>query len=377
MTSKRGQRHPYRVCINFPPSERRPKGGRVVNPYVSLSTADHEARESARHGATVEMLYLTEDNNTFLRMFVYTPDNIAAFDDDPEYVRIYMPDDIIRWYRKHHGAPEPIEGLTVRNIRTIDRDVPPGTSADKAVPPNCPQDDEGNAPVDMAEAPDWLAAIVNEKSAPYLTGDSPTQPLTAADDMTDEELWNSPLGQRLRHYADKLLLAEAERVRANAKRHAHGVVAEGLEFGRAVVSPLGDPTSMLSDPDEPTRADTDPWANWQSAEQTGLRAALAATDGSRDAAQEAAKAYIASLQGDERPTTDEEPTETALADGDGEPSTPTDVAGALSFLLTGNAASDRGPFAVHNGDGFHDEPYVILPLDAMAKVLDEIPKERW
>ncbi|THA72493.1 hypothetical protein E6R60_26545 [Streptomyces sp. A0642] len=363
MTSKRGQRQPYRVCINFPPSDRAPEGSRVVNSYVSLSEADHAGRESARYGATVEMLYLTKDK-AFLRMFVYTPDNVAAFDDDPEFTMIYMPDDIILWYRKHHGAPEPIEGLTVRNIRTLDRDVPDGTPADKAVPPNYPQDEE-EAPVD-----------VNEKAAPYRADDAPATAVT--DGVTDEELWNSPIGQRLRTYADKLLLAEEERMRAFHKRNADALLATGISRSRAVIHPLGDPSPLGDggDPDAVLRPEVDPWADWQSPEVVGLREAIAAADNSQRAAQEVAKAYIASLQGDERPAPGEEPTETALA-ADEEPPTPMDVAGALSYLLTGHAVSDRGPFVVHEGDGFHPEPYVMLPLDSMGRVLAEIPKERW
>lgn len=195
----------------------------------------------------------------------------------------------------------------------------------------------------------------------------------ACDDMTDEELWNSPLGHRLRTYADKLLAAEAERIAATAKRQTDHVVGAGIGFGRAIISPLGDPTDTFDngDPDKVFRTDIDPWANWQSPEMKGLTEAVKATDGTRNAAQEAAKSYIASLQGELRPTAE------ALTDDEEKEATPLDVAGALSYLLTGHGASDRGPFVVHEGDGFHPEPYVMLPLDSMRKVLDEIPGSRW
>lgn len=34
------------------------------------------------------------------------------------------------------------------------------------------------------------------------------RPHDPVDNTSDEELWNSPLGERVRHYADRLLLAE-------------------------------------------------------------------------------------------------------------------------------------------------------------------------
>ncbi|MET7363222.1 hypothetical protein ABZS76_32960 [Streptomyces sp. NPDC005562] len=114
--------------------------------------------------------------------------------------------------------------------------------------------------------------------------------------MTDEELWNSPVGERLRHYGDKLLAAEVMRIMMKSRRRTEAVVAEGVEYGRAVLSPLGDPNSLITNKDgAPTRADTDPWASWQSTELTGLRGAVAATDGTREAVQKAAKRYLADL----------------------------------------------------------------------------------
>ncbi|MFH8483007.1 hypothetical protein [Streptomyces sp. NPDC018055] len=234
--------------------------------------------------------------------------------------------------------------------------------------------------------------------AQRLRTQEPMESAAADGDMTDEELWNSPLGHRLRVYADKLLLAEEERIRAFHKRQVDAVMSAGVSRGRSLIHPLGDPSPMGAEPDEVQRPDIDPWADWQSPEVVGMREAVTAAGNSQKAAQEAAKAYIAGLQGDDRPTA-EEPTHTQCSggaaidhdetgvcdhasgdtptDGDKEPPTPMDVAGGLSYLLTGHVASDRGPFAVHGADGFHDEPYVILPLHAMAKVLSEIPKERW
>ncbi|WP_428957893.1 hypothetical protein [Streptomyces sp. cg35] len=123
---------------------------------------------------------------------------------------------------------------------------------------------------------------------------APVQEAPAAYTMSDADLWDSPVGHRVRHYADKLLLAEAERIRMSGKRNADGVVAEGVEFGRAIVSPLGDPNAMLDGDD--TRAASDPWANWQSTEAVGLRGAVAASDKTREGAQGAAKAYLARLE---------------------------------------------------------------------------------
>ena len=250
----------------------------------------------------------------------------------------------------------------------------------------------------------------------------------AMDGLTDEELWNSPVGLRLRHYADKLLAAEQARVELVTRNRANqaGMMA-GLEGAREVTSPLGATFAANR---------KDPWGVYRSPELEGLRAAVRGTDGTVLAVQRAAKAYIASLQGEEvtevgkgRPyrltvtypekhwahplggvkrwayvnrETAEKDARDKATDGataqvahvdrttgrrtviatypateEKAPATPTDVAGALSHLLTGHEASDRGPFAVHEADGFHDEPYVMLPLDAMRKVLDEIPEERW
>lgn len=387
---KRGQRQPYRVFTTFPPSERNPEGRRSVDAYVSLSDADHNGRQCAGRGGTSEMLYLHEDGQ-LLRMFVYTPDNAPVFDEDAELAPIYKETDIIRWYRKHHGPAEVLNGVTVRNIRSIDRPVPDGTPTDKTVPRVYPQDE------DVQEPPAWMTRHndgaptdddANDEEEPMPTDEPQTDEAQTSASLTDEELWNSPIGQRLRHYADKLLAAEGERIQLVAKRQWESHVRGGVERARAIVSPLGDPRPLGLDPDEVPRSDTDPWADWQSPEVVGLREAITATDGTIPAVQEAAKAYIASFQGEERPadedampvgppwTGDEEPP------ADEEPpvkreATPTDVVGALSYLLTGHAVSDRGPFAVHQGDGFHAEPYVILPLDAMRKVLDEIPQDRW
>lgn len=178
--------------------------------------------------------------------------------------------------------------------------------------------------------------------------------------MTDEELWNSSLGERLRGYADKLLCAEAERIKLVAKRKWQQDNAIGVEIARDVLSAQG------SLEERSNGGEGDPWAYWQSPVIVGLRDVIKTTDGTPDTVQEAAKAYIASLQGDEPP-----------ADGEKKEATPLDVAGALSYLLTGHPASDRGPFAVHDGDGFHDEPYVILPVDSMRKVLDRLPESTW
>ena len=179
---------------------------------------------------------------------------------------------------------------------------------------------------------------------------------TPMDDMTDEELWNGPLGYRLRRYADKLLAAQEARVEFFSKRKSDYVIMAGVSYARDVISPDGTT-------DE--RQDNDPWATYRSSELEGLREAVKETDGTTAAANEAAKAYIANLQGEERPVVEEKA------------ATPLDVAGALSYLLTGHSASSKGPFAVHEADGFHDEPYVIISAEAMSKVLDEIPKSRW
>jgi hypothetical protein len=116
-----------------------------------------------------------------------------------------------------------------------------------------------------------------------------------SEELTDEELWNSPLGQRVRTYADKLLLAEGERLDAFHKRQVDRVFSGGVSRARAIVSPLGDPSPMGDggDPDAVLRPDIDPWANWQSPEVKGLRAAIQETDGSIPAAQERAKQYFA------------------------------------------------------------------------------------
>ncbi|MFE6000398.1 hypothetical protein ACFQ6C_26615 [Streptomyces sp. NPDC056454] len=413
---------------------------------VSLSELDHRARQAAHRGATVHVVYMKDDGGALL-IYTYTPENVQAADDDPEHTRIYMPEDIIRWYQKQGVQPQEVK-MPRSGKRLV---VPITTTAAPTTETPFQADEETETPAAQPhvvsgrvielkynvadfpvvraehfkpvlaetlmislysnskttgyhvgrialkgvaakkdgtpsnaaghvwfnsrdEIPDWLAEIVNEKAASYLAGNAPTA--ADADDMTDEELWNSPLGHRLRNYADKLLLAEEERIPLFHKRQVDGVVARGVSRARALVHPLGDPSPIGADIDEVQRPDFDPWANWQSPEVVGLREAVQATDGSLEAAQEAAKAYIAGLQGDERPTA-EEPTETVPANDDEEPPTPTDVAGALSYLLTGHVASDRGPFAVHAADGFHDEPYVILSLDAMNKVLGEIPKERW
>lgn len=177
------------------------------------------------------------------------------------------------------------------------------------------------------------------------------------DAMTDEELFDSPLGHRLRRYADKLLAAQEARVEFFTRRKSDYVIMAGVSYARDVISPDGTT-------DE--RQDNDPWATYRSPELEGLREAVKATDGTTATATEAARAYIASLQSDERAT-----------DVVKRPATPTDVASALSHLLTGHAASGKGPFAVHEADGFHDEPYVILSVESMRKVLDEVPKSRW
>lgn len=235
-----------------------------------------------------------------------------------------------------------------------------------------------NLPENVDTVPTWLLDIVNEACAPYLT----TAPAQTADDMTDEELWNSPLGQRLRRYADKLLSAQEARVEFFSKRKGDYIIMAGVQFARDAISPDG----TLDE-----RADADPWATYRSDELEGMRTAVKATDGTPAAAHEAAKAYIASLQGDERPAAEMPTTcsggaaidhdETGIlnhgTDDEQEKATPLDVAGALSYLLTGNPASDRGPFTVHDADGFHDEPYVILSVESMRKVLDEIPESRW
>ncbi|PPS89578.1 hypothetical protein [Streptomyces sp. MH60] len=469
--SGRGQRQPYRALTITPPNEHLPKGRIFSASSANLSAIDHQAQENARHGGTCEVLWVHE-NGTFYRLFVYTPDNVAAFGEDAERVGLYRNEDIIRWYRKHHGAPELLEGITARNLRTKKRPTPTGTPTDNVVPLQYPQDDETDAPPldgfrrppateettmpeqDQAQptptstprkielhfdvtgfpvveakdfkpviaqimevtlytrkdgsryvgriqlrgtqakkdgtpanapgnlwfdpgaphrddTPSWLLDFANEQCAPYLTP-------VPADDMTDGELFDSPVGHRLRHYMDKLLAAEGLRIEISAKRQWEAHVRAGVERARAIVSPLGDPSPINYgfDPDAVLRPDVDPWADWQSPEVAGLREAIEATDGTIPAVQEAAKAYIASLQGDERPAA-EEPTQESPADVVKRSATPTDVAGALSFILTGHAASDRGPFAIHDADGFHDEPYVILPLDSMSKVLDEISQERW
>lgn len=212
------------------------------------------------------------------------------------------------------------------------------------------------------DTPTWLLDFATEQCAPYLSEAS-------ADDMSDEELFDSPLGHRLRRYMDKLLAAERERIMLVAKRKWQQDNAVGVDLARDILSPDG----LLQDRND--AEDGDPWAYWQSPEIEGLRDVIKATDGTPAVVQEAAKAYIASLQGDERPAAEEatEPPAAVVK----RPATPTDVAGALSWILTGHAGSDRGPFAIHEADGFHDEPYAILSLDSMRKVLDEIPQDRW
>lgn len=206
----------------------------------------------------------------------------------------------------------------------------------------------------------------------------PTNETLPIHTLTDEELWDSPLGHRLRRYLDKLLLAEAERITMVAKRKWQQDNAIGVNIARDIVSPDG----TLEERND--GEDGDPWAYWQSPEQLGLKEAIKATDGTPAAVQEATKAYIASLQVDERPAADEFPPEQydmpvgpPVHSDEERAATPLDVAGALSYLLTGHAGSDKGPFAVHEADGFHDEPYVILSVDSMRKVLEEIPEGRW
>lgn len=198
--------------------------------------------------------------------------------------------------------------------------------------------------------------------------------------LTDEELWDSPLGHRLRYYADKLLAAEQARVEQVTRNRANkAAMSAGLEGARELVSPLGDPFQREDD-----------WAVYRSPVMEGLRKVISETDGTIPAVQQAAKAYIARLQADERPVADEFPPEEydmpvgppwsgdeeAPAD-DSKEATPLDVAGALSYLLTGRALSDSGPFAVHDADGFHDEPYVLLSVDSMRRVLDRLPESTW
>lgn len=113
-----------------------------------------------------------------------------------------------------------------------------------------------------------------------------TLPAQDTDEMTDEELWNSPAGLRLRDYADKLLAAESERVGIVDKRQLAGHQRIGLDYGRDVLSVTGETTHTRNEND-------DPWTYWKSPEIEGLREAVAASDRTRKGAQEAAKAYIA------------------------------------------------------------------------------------
>lgn len=115
-------------------------------------------------------------------------------------------------------------------------------------------------------------------------------PGTDYDAMTDEELWDSPLGQRLRRHADKLLAAQEARVEFFSKRKGDYIIMAGVQFARDAVSPDG----TLDE-----RVDTDPWATYRSDELEGLREAVKGTDGTPAAAHEAAKAYIASLKAEE------------------------------------------------------------------------------
>ncbi|MEU6362146.1 hypothetical protein [Streptomyces albidoflavus] len=113
------------------------------------------------------------------------------------------------------------------------------------------------------------------------------------DELSDEELWNSPIGERLRHYADKLLAAEGERINLIAKRQWQSHVRGGVDRARAIVSPLGDPSPLVTE--EGSRPETDPWSYWRSPEIKGLREVIKATDGTPDVVQVAAKAYIADV----------------------------------------------------------------------------------
>lgn len=338
---KKGQTQPYKVFTTYPPSQHLPEGRQMLNAFTTAGDADRAARQPAYMGnGTGEVFYYSAEHNKYALVFVYTPDNVREIGDIPP--KIHKNTDILRWYQEMGFEPQYLDKRPAKGRVPAKGIMPPAT----------------------ARPPAAKETTMTDETPPLHT-------------MTDEELWNSPAGERLRHYADKLLAAEAERITANPKRRqADGVVAEGIQFARAIVSPLGDPSTMISHDDgTPARADTDPWANWQSPEVTGLREAVKDHWKDREAALKAAKAYIASLQGNERPAA-EEPTE-APAAVEKRPATPLDVAGALSYLLTGHAASDRGPFAVHEADGFHDEPYVILSVESMSKILDRLPEGTW
>ncbi|KUL44805.1 hypothetical protein ADL22_12745 [Streptomyces sp. NRRL F-4489] len=272
--------------------------------------------------------------------------------------------------------------------------------------------------------------------------------MTSYEDMTDEELWDSPLGRRMRLYADKLLAAEFERISLVAQRKWQQDSAVGVNIARDILSVNG----SLEERND--GEDGDPWAYWWSNEIQGLRKVVHEADGTPDAVQEAAKAYIAHLQDEKRPAAKQPVTlmfpgelkkwvlaqhpradrfhltgtrrpggpsglsfslgtrrwyfaapdgfidgafdtralasdgfyeyEARLSASEADASTtetktgtPSDVAGALSHLLTGHSVCDHGPFAVHEADGFHEEPYVLISVENMAKVLDNIPKDRF
>lgn len=106
------------------------------------------------------------------------------------------------------------------------------------------------------------------------------------DGLSDEELWDSPVGHRLRNYADKLLAGEQARIEQVSRNRANaaGMMA-GVDAARAIVSALGDPMNREDD-----------WATYRSPVLEGLRGAVKATDGTLPVVQEATKAYVAELE---------------------------------------------------------------------------------
>ncbi|MFE0490119.1 DUF7239 family protein [Streptomyces griseoaurantiacus] len=365
---KKGQTQPYKVFTTFPPSERLSEGLQMLEAHSTATAADRAARQRAEYGGTGEVLYYHADKGVYVLMFVYTPANVhlpqLEMPGD-----IYKDLDVLSWYQgmgfnPQHLDKKPAKGRTpaqpvgLPDTEQTDDNEPEETSdvpqqdapaADERTielnfdvenfpPVEAPffrpviaetmeialwQRKDGtryigrvqlrgavakkdgtagnaagslwfNPELDRAQMPPWLFDLATEKAASYLTA----EPAPAADDMTDEELWNSPLGHRLRRYADKLLAAQEARIELFARRKSDHAVMGGVSYSRNVISPDGTT-------DE--RAGNDPWATYRSPELEGLREVIRETDGTTATTDEAAKAYIASLQGDERPTVTETP----------------------------------------------------------------------
>jgi hypothetical protein len=345
--SGRGQRQPYRVLATRPPKGSQPE--RVFSSSsTSLANIDHEAREYARNGATCEILYVRDDG-TFHRLFVYTPDNVAAFDEDAERASVYKPEDIIRWYRKHHGAPELLEGITARNLRTKKRPAPTGTPTDNVVPIQYPQDDDGgdDAPPldDFRRPPSIQETTMSEQDQ--------AQPTPTASPGTIE-LHFDVTGFPVVEAKDfKPVIAEVMEVSLYRRKDGTRYVGRIQLRGRAAKkdhTPANSLGNLWFNPGSRYADDNTP--RWL-----------------LDFATEQCAPYLA-------PAAEEPPTEAPAAVAK-RPATLADIRRALSYLLTGQEDSSEGPFAVHAADGFHDEPYVILPARSMGKILNEIAKERW